>query len=127
MRDARTALIAGDSRLPYLPYWLAIATMTLVAWSLLQPNAVDGTFPSAANLVTAVTSALCLFMIRMNDDDQGFMRIGFHAGVITFFLLMPLLFPDQIAAKISSETRDQIDLILLLSVIGFEAGYWFTY
>src|SRR5262245_56356352 len=128
MYTARTQLIADDSQLPYLPYWLAIATMTLVAASLMLPVAVDGRWPSAAIILTAVLSALCMSLIRLSGDDgQGFMRIGFHAGVVAFFLLMPLLFPEEVAAKASSETREHIDLILLVSVLGFEAGYWFTY
>jgi len=128
MRPARTQLIGDDPLLPYLPYWLATGTMTIVAVSLMLPVASGGSWPSAAVMLTAATSALCLALFRQTRDDaQGFTRLGFHAGIVAFFLLMPLLFPDDIAAKISSDTRQQIDLILLVSVLGFEAGYWLTH
>src|SRR5262245_18520351 len=127
MRVARPRLTAA-AQLPYFPQWLALCTMALVALSIVLAVSVGGRMPAGAVVLAALISALCLMIIRLpSDTDQGFMRIGFHAGVAAFFLLMPLLFPNAMAVQISTETRDRMDLILILSVVGFEAGYWLWY
>ena len=54
----------------------------------------------------------------------SFMRAGFHVGLFAFFLLIPLFDTEAISARISTETIEAVGLILIISVFGFEIGYW---
>src|SRR5262245_42078866 len=91
MHSVHPPLIADEPPSPYFPYWLAIGTLTLAGLSVVLPIVVDSSFPSVAILLCAAVSATCLYLIRAQQPgDQGFMRIGFHIGIVAFFLLMPM-------------------------------------
>ena len=52
------------------------------------------------------------------------MRTGFHGGMFVFFLAMPLIGSAAADLSLSESTADTVGWSLVLTVIGFEAGYW---
>jgi oligosaccharide repeat unit polymerase len=54
----------------------------------------------------------------------SFMRAGFHLGFFAFFLSIPLFDTEAISARIDGATVEIVGWMLILSVIGFEMGYW---
>ena len=54
----------------------------------------------------------------------SFMRAGFHIGFFAFFLSIPLFDTEAISARISPHTIEAVGWMLILTVVGFEIGYW---
>lgn len=54
----------------------------------------------------------------------SFMRAGFHVGLFAFFLSIPLFDTEAISARITTETIEAVGWMLILTVFGFEIGYW---
>ncbi len=72
-----------------------------------------------------VASTAVLAMFGSNRPAlASFMRAGFHVGFFAFFLSIPLFDTEAISARIASETIEAVGWMLILSVVGFEIGYW---
>ncbi len=71
----------------------------------------------------ASTAVLAMFG-SSRPAVASFMRAGFHVGFFAFFLSIPLFDTEAISARISSETIEAVGWMLILTVAGFEVGYW---
>jgi hypothetical protein len=73
-------------------------------------------------------SLLCVVLLltlgRNRDPVMSSMRTGFHGGMFGFFLAMPLIGSAAADLSLSESTADTVGWSLVLTVIGFEAGYW---
>lgn len=72
----------------------------------------------------ASTAVLALFGTN-RPASASFMRAGFHVGFFAFFLSIPLFDTEAISARIAPETIEDVGWMLILTVLGFEIGYWF--
>ena len=110
---------------PPIPIWLGVAIAIVIILALgksaLTGSATPNGFVIAASLLCV---ALLLALGRNRDPVMSSMRTGFHGGMFGFFLAMPLIGSAAADMSLSESTADTIGWSLVLTVIGFETGYW---
>lgn len=76
-------------------------------------------------LAALIASTMTLAMFGSDRPALAcFMRAGFHVGFFAFFLSIPLFDTGAISARITGETIEAVGWMLILTVVGFEVGYW---
>lgn len=103
----------------------SILIASVVFYALARAMLIGESFPLPWPLVTAILSIVVLYFRRAKRDRLGlFLRVGFHIGMFTYFLSFPILSPGSVDPTITPGVHELLGLTLLLTVIGFEAGYW---
>jgi hypothetical protein len=106
---------------------IALLFLLVLGVALFKPIVLGESLPFMSAALSLGVSIACLWWIRGTSAEwPRFMRVGFHVGTFAFFLMFPLMFPDDGGTRVSEATRWTIGTMLLLTVAGFEAGYWLT-
>ncbi len=105
---------------------IAVSFAGLILLAILRPALLTGpTMPRFWPTVIGICSSIFLYFVRpIKTSGPGLMRLGFHIGMMAFFVVFPLLSPDEINPEISEEAHSTLGWALFLSLLGFEMAYW---
>jgi oligosaccharide repeat unit polymerase len=100
-----------------------LAAMASVA--LLRPAMAHEPLPLLLPFLATVLSSTCLFLFGKNREAlASYMRVGFHIGIFAYFLSYAIILPEEIGVAVSERTHVLVGLTLLITIVGFELGYW---
>jgi len=115
----------NNIEIPSLARLTAILLVGVIVYACARTTFAAGEIPLLLPLTTATLSAGALFVIaRKRNPMAVFVRIGFHVGMFAYFLSYPILSPESVNPRISVDVHNLLGMILLFTVIGFEAAYW---
>jgi len=110
--------------IPNVARLAACLFVVLVFYGGLHTVVFTGQMPLVWPVVAALLSVLCLLTVnRVADPVVGLTRLGFHAGLFTYFLSLPVLFPETIEPGLPDGVHQTIGWMLILTIAGFEVGY----
>jgi len=110
---------------PRMHIWMGAAIALVTAIGLARNAFVGDAAPNGfAVAATLVSILVLLFVGRNRDPVTSAMRTGFHGGMFGFFLAMPVLGSTTAEQLLSERTVETVGWSLVLTVLGFEAGYW---
>jgi oligosaccharide repeat unit polymerase len=116
-----------DLELPCPGRVLGTGILGVVLFVLLRLFADGGSPPYFWPLAATGLTVAFLFTLGLNRDPvRSFVRTGFHLGAFAFFMFYPLIDSENVGAGVPPSLRDTIGWMLVLTVIGFEFGYWGT-
>ncbi|MBI5510224.1 MAG: hypothetical protein HY903_15820 [Deltaproteobacteria bacterium] len=124
---ASTEPLLRESRYeaPSIQLWLGLGLAAVIVWGLGRNALFGDSTPNGYVILTALLSVIALLLIgRRRDPVMTAARSGFHGGMFGFFLSMPILSMSGAEMSLSEATVDTVGWSLVLTVIGFEAGYW---
>ncbi|MEK6280444.1 MAG: O-antigen polymerase [Acidobacteriota bacterium] len=107
---------------PFVSRPIAVCLGVIVSYGVVRAIFVTGDLPLFLPLVASVLSIAALGKRRYSVE--GLTRIGFHLGLFAYFLSYPILSPESIDPSIREVIHQTVGGMLLLMVIGFEAGYY---
>jgi len=111
-------------RIPNVARLLAFVFAALVFYGGLRTILFTGELPLIWPVLAALLSITFLFGVsRVKDSVVGLARFGFHIGLFAYFLSLPILFPAEIEPGFPDEVHQTIGWMLILVILGFEAGY----
>jgi|GEM_PF-1875568 len=110
--------------LPNVARLAAVLITALVFYGCIRTLFWTGELPLIWPVIAALLSASLLIGVnRARDPVAGLARLGFHLGLFAYFLSLPILFPEAIESSLTDEVHQIIGWMLLLVIVGFEAGY----
>jgi oligosaccharide repeat unit polymerase len=113
-----------DLRIPNVARPAAFLFVALVFYGGIRTLFLTGKLPLIWPVIAALVSAGFLIAVnRARDPVGGLARLGFHVGLFAYFLSLPILFPEMIEPSLTDEVHQIIGWMLLLVIVGFEAGY----
>src|SRR6266850_193335 len=115
----------GGIGTPAVPKVVAVGLAVISCYGVARVVFVTGDMPFLLPLVAVVLSIVALGKgSRRGYSVLGFARVGFHVGLFAYFVSYPILSPESIDLSISSDVHRTIGVMLLLTIVGFEAGYY---
>ena len=118
---------AVPNEIPSPARLLALVFAAIILFVLLRFFAGAGPMPLLLSVITGIVQVLMLGLFGSDRDAAAsFLRCGFHLGTFAFFVLYPLISPQDAGIGVSSATMDLVGWILLVTVVGFELAYWGT-
>lgn len=115
----------GGIRTPAVSRLVALGIAVICSYGVVRAIFVTGDLPLLMPLIAVALSIVTLAKPnRRHRSELGFARIGFHVGLFAYFLSYPILLPESIDPTISTEVHRTIGIMLLLTILGFEAGYY---
>lgn len=102
----------------------AMAFAALVVLALIKAVVTGGTLPRFWPMLIGIVSGALLYFVRPNQRGAtDFMRMGFHLGLFAFFIVFPIMSPEDLNPDISEEIHWTLGWALFLSLLGFEMAY----
>jgi oligosaccharide repeat unit polymerase len=115
----------GGTRIPPLSKVVALFLGIIVSYGVVRAIFLTGNLPLLLPLIAMVLSIAALSL--RNGRDHSILRlarIGFHVGLFAYFLSFPILSSESVDSSIPDDVHQTIGWMLLLTVVGFEAGYY---
>ena len=115
----------GVTNIPPVSKLVALFLAVIIFYGISRTVFLTGDLPLLFPLIAAVLSIVALGMRNIRRYSiLGLARIGFHVGLFAYFVSYPILSPESIDPSIPDQVHQTIGLMLLLTVVGFEAGYY---
>lgn len=120
-----TELDSGIIKVPPVSKIVALFLGLIVSYGVVRAVFATGNLPLLLPLIASVLSIAVLSSRRgQRYSVLGLARVGFHVGLFAYFLSFPILSPESVDPSIPSDVHQTIGLVLLLTVVGFEVGYY---
>lgn len=115
----------GGLHIPPVTKLVALFLAVVIFYGISRTVFLTGDLPLLFPLIAGVLSIVALSMREgKRYSILGLARVGFHVGLFTYFVSFPILSPESIDPSIPEDVHQTIGLMLLLTVVGFEAGYY---
>ncbi|HEX8775006.1 MAG TPA: O-antigen polymerase [Pyrinomonadaceae bacterium] len=112
-------------KIPSIPNLVALVFGGIIIYGVIRAVFVTSDLPFLMPLMVAVLSIVALSMCSTRRYPMlGLARVGFHIGLFAYFVSFPILSPESVDPSIPDDVHQTIGLMLLLTVVGFEAGYY---
>jgi oligosaccharide repeat unit polymerase len=116
---------SGGTKIPPVSKIVALSLGLIVSYGVIRAILVTGNLPLLLPLIAMVLSIAALSLRNGRDHSMiRLARVGFHVGLFAYFLSFPLLSPESVDPSIPTDVHHTVGLMLLLTVVGFEAGYY---
>jgi oligosaccharide repeat unit polymerase len=125
MSERMTELDGGTINVTPISQLVALGLGIVVFYGVLRAIFVTGDLPLLIPLVVVVLSIVALGKrSRRPYSMLALARVGFHLGLFAYFVSFPILSPESVDPSIPEDIHQTIGFMLLLTVAGFEAGYY---
>jgi oligosaccharide repeat unit polymerase len=115
----------GGINVPSISRLASLCITVIIIYGLIRAILLNAELPLLMPLLAAILSVISLGRpVERRDPVAGLVRVGFHVGLFAYFLSFPILSPEKIDPDIHDDVHLLIGWMLLLTVIGFEAGYF---
>src|SRR5690242_6178728 len=105
-------------QIPNVARLCALAFAIVVFYGGLRTILITGQLPLIWPVIAAFLSIVFLWVVnRGSDSVVGLARVGFHAGLFTYFLSLPILFPETIEPGLPESVHRTIGWMLLLTIL----------
>lgn len=115
----------GIIKVPPVSKIVSLFLGLIVSYGIIRAIFLTGNLPLILPLIAAVLSIAVLgSRSAQRYSVLGLARVGFHVGLFAYFLSFPILSPEIVDPSITDDVHQTVGLILLLTVAGFEVGYY---
>jgi oligosaccharide repeat unit polymerase len=119
------SLKEGVIHIPPVSKIVALFLGIVIFYGISRTVFLTGDLPLLFPLIAGVLSIVALSVYEgKRYSILGLARVGFHVGLFAYFVSVPILSPESIDPSIPDDVHQTIGLMLLLTVVGFEAGYY---
>lgn len=123
--ESLSGLDGSVIKVPPVSKIAALFLGAIISYGVIRAILITGDLPLLLPLFTAILSVYALGRRKgRRQPVLGLARVGFYLGLFAYFISFPVLSPESIDNSISDEVHRTIGLMLLLTVVGFEAGYY---
>jgi oligosaccharide repeat unit polymerase len=112
-------------KVPPVSKIVALSLGLIVSYGVIRAILLTGNLPL---LLPLIASVLSIAVLGRRSEQRypvlGLARVGFHVGLFAYFLSFPILSPEIVDPSITDDVHQTVGLILLLTIAGFEVGYY---